>query len=86
MSISQLPVVVPLSPDGYSLLGKETSNDSALDDHPGNSRGNGIRFRDSGYEYDYEEPYFEPASEEEALIMQLNTKLAVTEVPREDLE
>jgi hypothetical protein len=39
-----------------------------------------------GYEYDYKEPYFEPANEEEDLVIQLNTKLAITEIPRESLE
>lgn len=40
------------------------------------------------YEYDYvnQEPYFEPANEEEELKMQLKTKLEVTEIPRESIE
>ena len=36
--------------------------------------------------YDYQEPYFEPASREEDLIQQLNAKLAVTAIPNEQLE
>ena len=42
--------------------------------------------RNQGSDYDYQEPYFEPASQEEELVLQLNTKLAVTEIPREDIE
>ena len=40
------------------------------------------------YEYDYanQEPYFEPANEEEELKMQLKTKLEVMEIPRESIE
>ena len=37
-------------------------------------------------EYDYQEPYFEPANMEEDLMAQLCTKLAVTEIPREELK
>ena len=44
----------------------------------------------SGYEtaYDFEnqEPYFEPATEEVELIMQLTSKLQVLEIPREQLK
>jgi len=43
----------------------------------------------NGYErdeYDYEQPYFEPASIEEELIIQLNKTLAVEEIKREEIE
>ena len=40
----------------------------------------------ANYEYDYQEPYFEPANVEEDLLVQLSTKLAVTEIPREELK
>lgn len=40
----------------------------------------------STYDYVAQEPYFEPANEEEELLAQLNSKLLVTEIPREDLE
>jgi hypothetical protein len=67
-----------VSPDGYTLLGKEAT---LVPDAGRSPLG-----PNSGYEYDYQEPYFQPANEEEALVMQLNTKLAVTEVSREVLE
>ena len=37
-------------------------------------------------ESDYQEPYFEPANQEEELVAQLSTKLAVTEIPRKELK
>ena len=37
-------------------------------------------------EYDYQEPYFEPASHEEELLVQLNQRLVITEIPKEDLK
>jgi hypothetical protein len=37
-------------------------------------------------EYDYHALYFEPAKSEEALVVQLSAKLAITEIPREELE
>ena len=40
----------------------------------------------SAYDYVSQEPYFEPASEEDELLAQLNSKLLVTEIPREDLK
>ena len=37
-------------------------------------------------DYDYSEPYFEPANKEEELIMQLSTQLVVPEISRENLK
>lgn len=92
-------MVVPNSADGYTLIGRETPEVTTCT--PGretpevtactplsttacNSEDGYVG--DSGYDYDYQEPYFEPASKEEELIVQLSTKLAVTDIPREDLE
>jgi hypothetical protein len=74
-----------MSPDGYTLVAKSLLGND-VPEAPETSKLNDGYMGDSGYEYDYEEPYFEPASEEEALVLQLNTKLAMTEIPREDLE
>ena len=41
---------------------------------------------DNGYDYDYQVPYFQPASQEEELVVQLNSKLMVTEILREKLK
>ena len=38
------------------------------------------------YEYDYQEPYFEPAMVEEDLLVQLTSKLSVQEIVREELK
>ncbi len=76
------PVAIPETPvnDGYSLVARETPTDDGYE-------GDGyVGDGDSGYDYDYQEPFFEPANEEEELIVQLNTKLAVTTIPRQDLE
>ena len=62
--------------NGYTLVGKEEKG--VKSDDP--------VYMDVGNDYDYQEPYFEPASKEEELIMQLNTTLAVTTIPREQLE
>ena len=83
------PMDVPESPDGYSLLKKE--GPEAPSGYDFNSNGGYVLgddgfVEDNPYDYDYQEPYFEPANEEEALIVQLNTKLAVTEISREELE
>ena len=62
--------------NGYTLVGKE-EKDVKSDD---------AAYMDVDNDYDYQEPYFEPASKEEELITQLNTTLAVTTIPREHLE
>ncbi len=73
--------------DGYMLVTTENmaqtppNGDTRLVNNYVLSSGN-----DQGYDYDYQEPYFEPANQEEELVVQLNTKLAVTEIPREELE
>ena len=78
-----------MSPDGYTLIAKSLLGSEippeALPKFETSKLDDGY-MGDSGYEYDYEQPYFEPATEEEALVSQLNTKLAVTEISREDLE
>ena len=86
-------------PDGYSLLGKETpeveinnnnvskSDDGYVgDEYVGDESVGDNQYEMDNYEYVCPEPYFEPANEEETLVMQLNTKLAMTEIRREDLE
>ena len=63
--------------NGYFLVGKE---------NPYADSGYGYSTGKAGFDYDYQEPYFEPANEEEALLLQLSTTLAVTTIPREELE
>lgn len=43
---------------------------------------------DDGYEHDadFEEPFIQPANKEEELIFQLTTKLAVPEIPQDNLK
>ena len=85
----QSPMDVPESPNGYSLILKEGTEAPTKRDP--NSADDGYEGEDgyaweNPYDYDYQEPYFEPANEEEELIAQLNTQLSVTEIPREELE
>ena len=77
---------VSVSQDGYTFIGEDQLISSELSIHKSPSRKEGFE-GDDGYveEYDYHEPYFEPANEEEALIQQLNA-LAVTEIPGGELE
>lgn len=98
---------MPVSPDGYTLLGKEAPEALLGKEAPEaplkgkeapeaplktktynyySKPSDDGYVGDSGYEYDYQEAFFEPANEEEALLDQLNMKLAVTEIPREEIE
>lgn len=71
-------VIILIGPEGRPKLKTAKSDDGYVADDG--------YVEDSGYEYDYQERYFEPANEEEALVMQLSTKLAITEILRESLE
>lgn len=67
------------TPDGYSLITSDNVEESNRDLMLSGGH-------DQGNDYDYQEPYFEPASQEEELVLQLSTKLAVTEIARDEIQ
>ena len=78
----QEPTLSEADADGYTLLTSEEPTEESKKD-----AGKG----DLEYELDHEdylycEPFFEPASQEEELIVQLNEKLEITEIPLKELK
>ena len=67
--------------DGYTLLAKEEGYYNVkTEQHVVKTT------KTEDTDYDYQEPYFEPANVEEELIMQLSTKLVIPEIPQENLQ
>ena len=76
---TQVPAVRGLeTPDGYSLVTAENIEEGNRDLLSSSGH-------DQGNDYDYQEPYFEPANQEEELMLQLSAKLAVTEISRNEI-
>ena len=66
------------TPDGYSVI----TSENIINDDIVLSSG----YDDQNHDYDDQSPFFEPANQEEELMLQLSAKLAVTEITRNEIQ